>query len=136
MPAELALCISPDVVAQDVGDGLILLNLRTGIYWGLNRTGAVVWRGIEKHAGIGQICSQLRDEFDGSGEDLAAAVQNLLSELAAERLIVEAAPRGQKAPEIAEGAGRRAPQPKKSAAAKHAAKKNARKRIPRKTPGK
>lgn len=89
MPGETALRVSPDVVAQDLGDGLVLLNLRTGIYWGLNSTGAAIWRGIENHDGVEKICRQLRAEFDGSEEEFVSAVHALLSELAAQELIVE-----------------------------------------------
>jgi hypothetical protein len=100
MPSVPSMRVSPDVVVQDVGDGLVLLNLRTGIYWGLNRTGAVIWRGIENRTRIETVCRQLQTEFDGSEDELAAAVHNLLSELANERLIVEAVKgtRGQDVP--------------------------------------
>ncbi len=122
MSAEASVRVSPDVVSQDLGDGLVLLNLRTGIYWGLNRTGAVVWRGIENHAGIEGICRQLREEFDGPEEGFAAAVRNLLSELAEERLIVETAKSREGTPESTGSAGRHA-QPKKSSAARTTGKK-------------
>ena len=123
MPAKQSMRVSPDVVTQDLGDGLVLLNLRTGIYWGLNRTGAVIWRGIENHAGVEKICQQLQAEFDGSEENLAGAVGSLLSELAAERLILEPAAPGQASATSAEGAGCRAGRQKKSAAARSARKK-------------
>jgi hypothetical protein len=35
---------SDDVVSQLLGDEMVLLNLKTGVYWGLNRTGdAIQW---------------------------------------------------------------------------------------------
>jgi hypothetical protein len=89
MAGDPALRISPDVVAQDLGDGLVLLNLRTGIYWGLNSTGAVIWRGIENQHAVEKICRQLGAEFEGPQEELASAVHALLSELTREQLIVE-----------------------------------------------
>lgn len=115
MPAKPSMRVSPDVVTQDLDDGLVLLNLRTGIYWGLNRTGAVIWRGIEKHAGAEKICLQLQSEFDGSEKDLASAVGSLLSELAAERLIVEPAAPGQAPPATV---GKRVSRQKNSVAAR------------------
>jgi hypothetical protein len=123
MPVDTQLRVSPDVVAQDLGDGLVLLNLRTGIYWGLNRTGAVIWRGIENRSGIERICRRLQAEFAGSADELAAAVHSLLSELAAERLIVEAVSSGLGAPETAQGTSQRSRQSRKTAAAKSARKK-------------
>jgi Coenzyme PQQ synthesis protein D (PqqD) len=141
MSVDPPLRVCPDVVTQDLGDGLVLLNLRTGIYWGLNRTGAVIWRGIENRAGIETICRQLREEFDGADDALDNTVHNLLSELVAERLILEEAPAGQEAPETADGAGLDFSKPKQSAAANNAGKlgarnKHAGNKNSRKTPGK
>ena len=124
MPAEPSMRVSPDVVAQDVGDGLVLLNLRTGIYWGLNRTGAAIWRGIENRTRIETICKNLLAEFDGPEGELIAAVHHLLSELAGERLIVE----GTKAQEASEGANAGVPRQKKSKAAKSAGRKSGKQR--------
>ena len=89
MDGEPVLHTSPDVVAQDLGDGLVLLNLRTGIYWGLNSTGAVIWRGIENEDGVENICRQLGAEFEGPEGEVTFAVHALLSELTREQLIVE-----------------------------------------------
>jgi len=140
MPGELPLRLNPDVVAQDLGDGLVLLDLRTGIYWGLNRTGAVIWRGIENRASVEKICRQLRDEFDTSAEDLDAAVHSLLSELVAGRLIWETPPPGREAQESGEGSGRGLLQPREPAGTENsgnqgARNKNAGKKISRKIPG-
>ena len=139
--ADPSLRVCPDVVTQDLGDGLVLLNLRTGIYWDLNRTGAVIWRGIENRANIDTICRQLREEFDGANDALDDAVLNLLSELIAERLILEEDPAGDGASQTADGAGRHSSEAKLSAATHSTGKLGARsrragKKISRKFPNK
>jgi hypothetical protein len=120
MSKEPPLRVSPEVVAQDLGDGIVLLNLRTGIYWGLNRTGAVVWRGMEKSASVEKISRELRAEFECAGENLDAAVRKLLSELLAQRLIVEEGARSREAVEAGEDTDRRAPLPYRAASARGA----------------
>ena len=83
---------SPDVVSEQVGDGLVLLNLRTGVYWGLNRTGAVVWRALQQHSSFEVICREIEDKFEASREEIAATVGALMDELADENLLVPATP--------------------------------------------
>jgi len=122
MSNDPRLRVSPDVVSQDLGDGLVLLNLRTGIYWGLNRTGAVIWRGIENRVGIDAICGQLREEFNGADAALETNVHNLLSELVAERLILEATPADREAPKSAEPARAHSSKATQSAPANNAGK--------------
>lgn len=35
--------LGPDVVYRELGGEMVLLNLRTGVYFGLNQTGAEMW---------------------------------------------------------------------------------------------
>jgi hypothetical protein len=82
----------PDVVFQKLGDEAVLLNLRTGVYWGLNPTGAKVWDHIVKHGvkrdEVGAVVAALRQEFAGSDAEMGATVQSLLEELSREGLVV------------------------------------------------
>lgn len=91
MGAKHPLRVSPDVVSEQVGDGLVLLNLRTGVYWGLNRTGAEVWRALQEQSSFEGICREIEDKFEASKEEIAAAVRSLMDELAGENLLVSGA---------------------------------------------
>jgi hypothetical protein len=84
--------VCSDVVSQQVGDGLVLLNLRTGVYWGLNRTGAVVWHALQQQSSFEGICQEIESKFEASKEDVSATVRALMDELAGENLLVPAAP--------------------------------------------
>ena len=35
--------LGPDVVYRELGGEMVLLNLKTGVYFGLNETGAEMW---------------------------------------------------------------------------------------------
>lgn len=80
--------ISPEVVSQQVGDEMIVLNLQTGIYWGLNPTGAAIWGEIARHGDLRKTIRTLRARFDATEETLTAAVEGLLAQLIKEGLVV------------------------------------------------
>lgn len=77
-----------DVVSQQVGEEAILLNLKTGVYWSLNSSGAAVWQQMQKTASVPRIIAALQAEFDASEAELRAAVGALLAELSREGLVV------------------------------------------------
>lgn len=54
------------VTSCDVGDGVALLNLEAGVYFGINDVGARVWALMEKPVSFNAICSTIAEEFDVS----------------------------------------------------------------------
>lgn len=114
MTGKPLLRVSPDVISQQVGDGLVLLNLRTGVYWGLNRTGAVVWQALQQQCSFAGICREIESKFEASKEDVAATVRALMEELAGENLLLPPAPGETVASGAPDGAGgKMAGRPKK-----------------------
>ena len=79
----------PDVVFQKLGDESVLLNLRTGVYWGLNPTGAVIWDEIVRHGDVTRTVAALQEKFEGNPAEMRATVQSLISDLSREGLVVE-----------------------------------------------
>lgn len=78
----------PDVVFQKLGEESVLLNLRTGVYWGLNPTGAVIWDEIVRHGDLARTEAALLEKFAGTPAEMRAAVQNLIADLTREGLVV------------------------------------------------
>jgi hypothetical protein len=56
--------LTPDAVAQRVGDEVVLVNLRTNLMYDLNRTAARLWDLLAAGDDISQIRAQLLREFD------------------------------------------------------------------------
>ena len=83
-----AVRICAEVVSQHVGDELIILNLQTGIYWGLNETGAAIWDQIAHHGDVRKSIRALRGRYDASEEQLTKAVEGLIAQLMKEGLVV------------------------------------------------
>ncbi len=79
---------SRDVVFQKIGDETILLNLKTGVYWGLNHTGAIIWEEISRHGNVARAVAALEREFSGTREQMTQAVNQLLEELSREGLLI------------------------------------------------
>lgn len=77
----------PDnVVFQEVGDDIVLLNLDTGTYFGLNQTGAEIYRHLLKAKGLEKIVEAMA-EFDIESDELHADARALVDELVANGLL-------------------------------------------------
>lgn len=81
------LAVADDVVSAVLDDGVVVLHLGTKRYYSLNETGALVWRLLESRAGRAEIVAELGRAFEVEAAAAAAAVDRLLAELVAERLL-------------------------------------------------
>ncbi|MDQ4022011.1 MAG: PqqD family protein [Actinomycetota bacterium] len=73
--------IGTGVVSRLVGDEMILVHLDSETYFGLNRTGSVIWTELERRTPVPEIVTAIVDRFDVSAERAAADVRTLLDEL-------------------------------------------------------
>jgi hypothetical protein len=78
-------------LAAKVGDELVMMNARTGVYIGLNSVGARVWDLIETPADAGAIYARLEGEFEVSSDVCRAEVDSFLADLEARGAISRAA---------------------------------------------
>ena len=83
--------IDPDVVWRDVDDELVLLNVVTGQYFGLNPVGGDVWRILAGAADAGlsfdALVAQVGAGFEGDPSVIRADLVGLLTQLAEKHLI-------------------------------------------------
>lgn len=77
----------PDALSASLSDGAVLLHLYTKRYFSLNETGARIWSLLEQQATEDEIVDALVREYDVEKPDAARAVNQLLGDLVAERLI-------------------------------------------------
>ena len=78
---------SPDAVSNRLGDGGVLVNLRTNRIFELNATGMRVWELIGEGSTVAQMERQLGDEFDGNAERVRIELAQLIGDLAREGLV-------------------------------------------------
>jgi hypothetical protein len=81
--------ISParDILVSEFGDELVILNLRDGIYYGLDDVGARIWRILKQSATISAIRDALVEEYDVDPDRSERDVRALVEECASRGLV-------------------------------------------------
>jgi len=73
--------VSEDVVFRELDGEGVILNLASGIYFGLDETGTRMWRLIDQHGHLRAVLAALCDEYDAPSETLERDLIVLVSEL-------------------------------------------------------
>ena len=74
-------------ISADLAGEAAILNLKSGIYYGLDAVGARIWSLLREPQAVGHIQSTLVSEYDVDPNQCAADVIALLEKLSAEGLI-------------------------------------------------
>lgn len=93
MTPESVLFISKDVLANDLGDETVLLNLKTGMYYGLDSVGTLIWNLIEEDGRLSNLHSRLMDTYDAASEQIWADLVTLV-DLMCQKGLLEHRPEG------------------------------------------
>lgn len=79
---------SDDVVAREVAGEMVLLDLASGIYFGLDPVGSRVWARIsDSPAGLSDLVDVVEAEFDAPRDVIEQDLVRLIDELAEKGLI-------------------------------------------------
>ena len=79
--------IAPDVIFRLLDGEAVLLNLKTGNYFGLDQIGTRAWELILEHHSLGRVHSALLEEYDVDADRLAQDLVTLVNEFCARGLI-------------------------------------------------
>ena len=79
--------ISEQTVAQDVDGEIVLLNLDTEHYYGLDEVGARLWQLMTAHEDLHEISVRLQQEYDVLPELLEADLNRILAKMEQAQLI-------------------------------------------------
>jgi hypothetical protein len=81
----------PDsVMHTKVEDLVVLLDIVSGKYFGLNETGQEIWTLLLRHAGVvARVIDELKEHVDG--DELEPSVRSFIGELVDRGLLVEVA---------------------------------------------
>jgi hypothetical protein len=77
---------SPEPIAAEVGDGLVMLSVQEGKYFSLNPSAAAIWRRLETPMRISELCDHMVDEFDISREHAVQAVSGFVAKLIEQKI--------------------------------------------------
>jgi hypothetical protein len=78
----------PNVILEDFGDEVVIVNLASGNYYSIDALGAEIWAMIHKGATATEIAAHLSREYDGKPEIIKKAVMKFVGEIVSENLVV------------------------------------------------
>ena len=81
--------ISDAAVVRDLDGESVILNIESGMYFGLDRIGTRVWQLIEQHGNVDAIVRVMENEYDADPQTLRADTEALVASLVEKRLIVK-----------------------------------------------
>lgn len=94
MPAEISLNsrvrIQDDVLFQELQGEAVLLNLKTGVYLGLNQAGTRIWQLLQDDGSLSRVMEVMLREYDVTREKLAQDLLDLIGQMEQQGLLAEA----------------------------------------------
>lgn len=82
-----ALTVSPEVYAQEIDGECILLDLRSGFYFGLNAVGTRIWALLSEGKSFEEVVAAVEAEFDAPVAVIRDDARDLIEELCAKGLL-------------------------------------------------
>lgn len=79
--------IPSQVMVREVGDEIVILDLASGTYYGLDAVGARIWRWIAEGRSLLQICEGMLAEYEVTHADIEHDVLALAQSLLDKKLI-------------------------------------------------
>jgi Coenzyme PQQ synthesis protein D (PqqD) len=84
---DTAIAIPREVMAREVGEETVLLDLASGSYFGLDALGTRIWQLLVAGSTLAQVRDALLDEYEVGRDQLEADLLRLLDELHAAGLV-------------------------------------------------
>lgn len=85
---EKTITISENSVVQEMGTGIVILNLNTERFYEVNEVGKRFWELLTDHQEYLTALSILQDEYDVSAEQLQDDMARLIDDLRKSELII------------------------------------------------
>lgn len=82
--------IATQVMARQVGDETVILDLASGTYFGLDPVGARIWQLIGEGKTLAEICATMLEEYEVGREHLETDILRLTGQLLERGLVVPA----------------------------------------------
>jgi hypothetical protein len=95
MKKDMVFAPSDNIVAREIEGELIIVPLVSGIgdlddeLFTLNDTGKAIWKHLDGKTSLGEIITQLIEEYDSPADEIGKDVLGLVEELVKRRMLVE-----------------------------------------------
>ena len=80
--------VSPSQTSSELLNEIVILELKSGVYYGLNETGSKIWSLIQQSMTVAEIRDALLAEYEIDSESCTHYVINLIEDLVAKDLAV------------------------------------------------
>ena len=87
LPTSAVVVVAGDVLSSELGSEHVLLNLRDGMYYGLEDVGSDIWKLLQKPVSIAEICAAVVENRDVDPERCRHDVVKLVGELVDRQLV-------------------------------------------------
>jgi hypothetical protein len=78
----------PNVILENFGDEVVIVNLASGNYYSIDALGAEIWAMVQEGATATEITMHLSREYDGAAANIEASVTQFIREIISENLII------------------------------------------------
>jgi hypothetical protein len=79
--------LGDDVTWCDIQNDVVILNLGTGVYFGLEGAGGQMWRELVEHRSLEKAFEALKKRFDVKPDDLRRDLEDMVRQLAEKGLV-------------------------------------------------
>jgi hypothetical protein len=84
---ERRLRAKDSIISAELDNEAVLLNVETGIYFGIDAVGTRIWQLLEAGSSVEDIFSQLQEEYDVEPSELRTDLNEFLDVLQANELV-------------------------------------------------
>jgi hypothetical protein len=84
---DTSIVVAKDVVFRELDGEAVILNLESGMYFGLDAVGTRIWQLCDQHGSLRAVLAAMQHEFDAPGETLRVDLLALVDQLASKGLI-------------------------------------------------
>jgi len=81
--------IQDDVLFQELQGEAVLLNLKTGVYLGLDAVGTRIWQLLQEDGTLSRVVEVILKEYDVTREKCGSDLLNLVSQMEQQGLLAE-----------------------------------------------
>jgi len=78
---DARLSIPQDVIYREIDGEAVILNLQTGVYFGLDPVGTRIWQLLEESLSLATVCQAIEQEFNAARPTIERDVIDLVSRL-------------------------------------------------------
>lgn len=79
--------VSKDVVSCDLGGETAMLDMKEGVYYGLNEMGTIIWEFIQEPVTLQEIVDNILKEYEVDEETCFADLVELIEQMVENKLI-------------------------------------------------